>query len=215
MVYALRDMVLWGDRGLRGRPHNWRSARLPRLYPPSRRRPPELELPLDPEPEPPNPELPNPELPNPELEPPNPELPNPELEPPVRPPELPLDDPPVEAPELLPDDPAEPAGQVPPEHVAPITVQSVQAAPFVPHAVSAVPVAQLPLTSQQPVQDGPHATPVPLLPPLLELLPLSSPLMPLLPVPDDDPPDATAASSPGLGLLEAPPSPPRPKPVPT
>lgn len=125
----------------------------------------------------------------------------------------------MEVPELPPD---EPDGHVPPEQVPPITVQSAQVAPFVPQAVSPVPLTQLPFTSQQPVQDRLHATPVSLLLPLLAsllppssaLLPLSSPL-PLLPLPDDDPPDATNPSSPGLAVLEAPPPPLDPKPVPT
>jgi len=122
----------------------------------------------------------------------------------------------VEDPEL--DDP-EPEGHVPPEQVAPIAVQFVHAAPLTPHAVSAVPLTQLPLTSQQPVQVGPHAAP--LLPPLLESLPLSSPLLlpvpPLLPLPllpllpDDDPIDA---SLPTLASSEEPPSPLNNQPVP-
>jgi len=103
----------------------------------------------------------------------------------------------VEDPEL--DDP-EPEGHVPPEQVAPIAVQFVHAAPLTPHAVSAVPLTQLPLTSQQPVQVGPHAAP--LLPPLLESLPL---------LPDDDPIDA---SLPTLASSEEPPSPLNNQPVP-
>jgi hypothetical protein len=126
------------------------------------------------------------------------------LRPPSRPPkpELPPDGPPV----LVPDEassPAElePTGQVPPTHVAPNALQSVQGPPLIPQALSSIPGTQVPLTSQHPLHAEPQAPPLPLLPPLLA------------PPPADDPLDATDPLSPWLSASVGPPSSPNKNPL--
>jgi len=97
------------------------------------------------------------------------------------------EEPPEDAPEELPV--LEPCAHVPPAwHVVPMTVQFWQGPPPAPQAVSPTPATQTPPRSQQPLHDGPHAVPPPLLAPvpptLLPLPPLFAvPPLPLLAVP--------------------------------
>jgi hypothetical protein len=120
----------------------------------------------------------------------------------VRHPAPPSDD----APEELPEDASdelpllEPCVHVPPAwHVAPRVVQFWQGPPAAPQVVSPVPAAQVPRTSQQPMHDGPQATPLPLLATastsLLPLPPLFAPLLLAL-LPDDDSGDPDEPTSP-------------------
>jgi hypothetical protein len=89
---------------------------------------------------------------------------------------------PLEDPELEPEEEEEGArGHVPPEQVAPTTAQLVHGPPPIPHAVSDVPLTQVPVTSQQPLQPAPQVL-VPLLPPL------AAPLLLLLLPPLAEPP---------------------------
>jgi hypothetical protein len=80
--------------------------------------------------------------------------------------------------------PLEPPDEAPPEHVPawqvpPVAVQSAQAEPPPPHAMSLVPEAQWPVTSQQPLAHGDAAQEAPVALPLeLPVRLLSSPLPP-------------------------------------
>jgi hypothetical protein len=104
----------------------------------------------------------------------------------------------------------EPSVHAPPAwHVVPIAVQSWQRAPAAPQAVSPRPATHTPRTSQQPMHDGPQATPPPLLATasasLLPLPPLFAPLLlPLLP--DDDSGDPDEPTSPEPTSPARPPS---------
>jgi hypothetical protein len=113
----------------------------PASYPPLEL-PPELEVELLPELEEPPEEQSMPKRQEPLLEPPPrrpPELlPDPDLPPPL--------DPPLE-------DPPPPPAHRPPWHVCPAWVQSSQAVPPFPHAVSSALVSQLPLVSQHPAHE--------------------------------------------------------------
>jgi hypothetical protein len=110
--------------------------------------------------------------------------------------ELPLDDPeelpldePLDDPEELPLDEPVPRAHDPLWHVWPVTVQSTQAVPPMPHAEVSLPPAQLPLMSQHPPQiaaQPPASSPLASSPmttePLLLPLPLPLPLL-VLPLP--------------------------------
>src|SRR5580700_5569708 len=105
---------------------------------------------------------------------------DPPLDPPRRPPELLPDSdvvpPPPDAP---PEDPVAPPAQRPPWHVCPAWVQSSQAVPPFPQAVSSAPVSQVPLRLQHPAHEGSQA---PGLAPVVPELPSSLPVpMPELP----------------------------------